>query len=1228
VLIFATDIDDDALAIARDGSYTLNDVADVTPERLSRYFNKDGDGYRVRKEIREMILFASHNFIKDPPFSRLDLVTCRNVLIYLNRTAQERVMETFHFALNAGGYLFLGSSESADGAPDLFTTMNRTHHIFQGKQVGMRRYPIPESSPGLKSLIPYTETPNEVPAAVRERVTFGDLHQRLLEEYAPPSLVVNEDYDIVHLSEQVGRYLQMSGGNLSQNLLKLVRTDLRLELRSALLQAAQKKTAILAKGVRVHIDNEVEIINIIVRPAMRDGDIAKGFLLVIFDKQEGDVATEPEAQVTDEPAAKHLETELVRIKSQLRSSVEQHDFHAEEWKAANEELQAMNEELRSAAEELETSKEELQSINEELRTVNQELKVKIEETTLSTNNLHNLINSASIGTIFLDRAYRIALFTPAVCEIFNLIPTDYGRPLSDITHHLRHESILRDANTVLEKLQPIEQEVTTKAGKVFLMRISPYRTAEDQITGLVLTFVDISSRIEAQNALLRSEERLRLATQAADLYTWEVDMEDITDPQSVNSIIVQTALPPQTKKEWGKSYLQEKNRLAQEMNHAVRKSGQFELEFYVDVPDQSREWFYVAGISMWEKKPARIIGITQNITKRKLTEIQLRNSENNLRTLTDLVPQLSWRNDDSGRFIHFNQRWVGYSGLDIDSFADGWRAIIHPDDLQETMKAWEKAQASGEIFEHEFRLRRADGNYSWHIGRAVPAKDEDGAVKEWFGSATDIETLKQTQEFLRATKERLKVTFESASDFAIITFDTQGKIEGWSNGAELIFGYNENEIIGKPGAILFTPEDIRDSAPEKEIATAIETGRAIDERWHMHKDGHRFFMSGVMSPINLEGVLTGFVKIARDVTQRWETEQALLLSEERYRIVLQSADMGAWDWNVVSDRIIWNDQHYTLFGLDPTDEHINGAKFLENVHPEDAEMIREKIRIAVEETGLYEAEFRIIRGDNGMVRWMNGYGRSVASTDGRATRMVGVMFDITERKILERQKDEFIGIASHELKTPVTGIKGYVEMLKYSLAETDGSKLKLVEKLEHQVDRLISLIKDLLDITKISEGQLNLRFQKVDLNELIIESIDDLKNLSTKHNISFTPTALPEVKVDQERIVQVITNLISNAVKYSPKGGDVVIRSEVDDQQIAVSVRDFGIGIPAQLKDKVFERFFRVNHSQINSFPGMGLGLYITAEIVYRHGGNIWVESGENEGSTFWFTIPHKNGTT
>ena len=508
--IFSSDLDADAIAIAREGYYSEAEVNDVSPTRLRRFFVKDFAGYRIRRDIRELILFAQHNVLKDPPFSHLDLVSCRNLLIYLNRSAQSRLMETMHFALNSGGYLFLGSSESIEGATNFFSSVDKEHHIFQSKPVPTRAiFPIPDVL--MKPVIRSTELPStgQETRAI-ERLEYVDLHQRLLEQYAPPSVVINENYDIVHLSERAGRYMQVSGGEPTNNLLSLIRPELRLELRTALYHAVKTRTQVGTPAIVVQTDDgSAKRVRMSIRSAFRETDGSRGFILVVFTEDGEPIATPALTKELDaEPIAKQLEQELLQSKSQLRTTVEQYEVQQEELRASNEELQAMNEELRSSTEELETSTEELQSINEELTTVNQELKIKIEELAHANNDFINLMNSTDIGTIFLDRAQRVKMFTPCADEAFNLIPSDINRPLSHITHKLAYGDLQNDIDKVVHHLTKVEREVRTTENRWYMMKIVPYRTSDDRIEGVVLNFVDITAIKTAQTELEQTRSSL------------------------------------------------------------------------------------------------------------------------------------------------------------------------------------------------------------------------------------------------------------------------------------------------------------------------------------------------------------------------------------------------------------------------------------------------------------------------------------------------------------------------------------------------------------------------------------------------------------------------------------------------------------------------------------------------------------------------------------------------
>jgi two-component system, chemotaxis family, CheB/CheR fusion protein len=536
IQVFATDLDQAAVATARDGCYTVAEVADVSEERLNRFFQRDSDGYRIRRELRELVLFANHNVIKDPPFSHLDLISCRNLLIYLNRAIQERVVETFHFALRPAGYLFLGTSEAPEGTNDLFLRIDANAHVYESRTV-TSRLALPLSNAPIA--VPRPVTRQSEQRAV-DRMSPADLHQQLLEQYAPPSVVVTEEHNVVHMSQRAGRYMHVRGGEPSRDLLVMIRPELRPDLRTALHQAGKSHGAVDIHGVPLMLDERLRRLDISVKPSLRDGDPARGFFLITFDEhQEREVeGAEPAVTLTSpaEPATQELEDDLVRVKAQLRATIEQYETQVEEAKAANEELQAMNEELRSAAEELETSKEELQSVNEELTTVNQELKIKIEELGLTNNDFQNFINATDIGTIFLDRALRVKFSTPRARDVFNLLDTDIGRPLTDITHRLRYNAIHTDVRTVLDKLQTIEREVQSDDGRWLLMRMLPYRTSDNHIDGVVVTFHDITGRRKAESRERESEERARMLIDSAlDYAIFTMTEEGVIDSWNVGA---------------------------------------------------------------------------------------------------------------------------------------------------------------------------------------------------------------------------------------------------------------------------------------------------------------------------------------------------------------------------------------------------------------------------------------------------------------------------------------------------------------------------------------------------------------------------------------------------------------------------------------------------------------------------------------------------------------------
>jgi len=632
--LFATDIDERAISVGRAGLYPQAILTDVPPSRLRHYFLKEDDHYRIRKEIRERVLFAKHSLLSDPPFSQIDLIVCRNLLIYLDREVQREILQMFHFSLRPGGFLFLGSSESADACHELFTPVDKRNRIFRAKTGtgNSRRTPTMPRGGYVRSNVS-REAPQ---SSVQRKLSFGDIHQRALEHAAPPSVIVDSNADILHMSESAGRFLRHAGGELSRNLLTLILPELRLEIRTTLFQVQQSGVPVKSREVPINRDERRYLIDLVAHP-YKEEDSDSEYVLVIFEEVEIDPAELAMTTVlqTESQVLSNLERELQRTKLHLQDTIEQSEVSSEELKASNEEMQAINEELRSATEELETSKEELQSINEELLTVNFELKTKVEETDKINDYLTNLIASTDIATVFVDRSMRIKWFTPRATDIFSMLPVDTGRSLLDITHRLDYENLAGDAALVFESLNMIEREVSSTDNRWYIARLLPYRSAEDHIDGTVLTFIDITKRRAAEEELRKGEERMRLVA-------------------------------------------------------------------------------------------------------------------------------------------------------------------------------------------------------------------------------------------------------ESTRDYAIITLDEQGVITSWNTGAELIFGYNKTEAEGAYYDFIFSAEDRASGVPENELQSVRTHGRSEDERWHLRKDGSRFFCSGEVTLLNGD-TLQGYVKIARDLTghKRQHEAQSQELAETR-----------------------------------------------------------------------------------------------------------------------------------------------------------------------------------------------------------------------------------------------------------------------------------------------------------------------------------------------------------
>lgn len=777
--IFATDLDDAAIRAARDGFYPAAIESDVSAERLRRFFVRERGGYRVRRELRESVLFAVHDLLKDSPFSRLDLVSCRNLLIYLNREAQHRVLDTFHFALQPGKTLFLGSAESVDGADPRFAVVDEQHRIYCHQAVPRTELLLPGRTGGPAmahlQLAPHqdpvthaaalpqriAETPRLFPQPTGEKPpSWGEVHLRLLEQLAPPSILVDGEQEILHMSPSAGRFLSFHGGEPSRNLLRLVHPALRIELRAALYRAGRTGQPTLLAALAVETAGGLLRVAPEIRPVP---DLGPGCAIVLLPlvPDAPSHAAAP-AELPADAAAEQLDRELEMLNAQLRNTIEQYEASTEELRASNEELQAMNEELRSATEELETNREELQSINEELTTVNHELKSKVDELGHANSDMQNLMDATAIATVFLDRDLRITRFTPSAVTLFNLIATDVGRPLSHLRTQLQYPELADDARRVLERLALVEREVGASDGNWYLVRMLPYRTLDDRIAGVVLTFVDISERKQGQEALRRSEDRFSAIVNQAVVGVAQTDLEGhITFVNRHYSHMLG----------YGHDELIGTQLLdlihpgdRQLSAHLMRRLADHGEPYHIEKrclrKDGSTLWLHnsVSYLADALGRPTASIVVCNDISERKRAENALRESTERLRlVIENAVEYAIFSTDLDRRITTWNsgaERILGYSeGEAVGQLAD---MIFTPEDraagapLSETRTAL----ATGGALDDRLHQRK-DGSRFWASGALMPMHDGADAVVGFVKILRDQSDQRASQQALEQSRSDL-----------------------------------------------------------------------------------------------------------------------------------------------------------------------------------------------------------------------------------------------------------------------------------------------------------------------------------------------------------------------------------------------------------------------------------------------------------------------------------------
>ncbi len=641
IQIFATDIDARALATARTGRFPASIARDISPERLARWFVREANTYCVVKELREMCVFSAHDLIKDAPFSRIDLVSCRNLLVDLNTNLQDRIIPLFHFSLKPGGFLFLGPSENVTRHAKLFVPIDRKHRIFRRQDAATRllpEFPLVAGHGG---------TPEER-GQQRQRTGdtgLGKRAERLAERYAPAYVVVDEHAEILHFSGRTGRYLEPTAGAANLNLLKLVHRDLRLDLRAALHKAEGTYQAVKVERLQIDSENERQMINLVVQPIVHAAEGPASFL-VLF--QEIGVASFGDA----EHSLGYLRDEHVqRLESELRLTKER---------------------LQATIEELERTNEELQSANEELQTVNGELSYRVNELAKTNSDLKSLLESTQVPTIFLDNDLRVKTFTPSVTDIFHLNENDSGRPITHIASRISYDGLEDDVRKVLRTLGTVEREVgDPRGGSRYLVRVLPYRSIDNFIAGAVLAFLDITPAVRAEDALRKSEQRLALAQAAGHIGSWTRDagteaqwwsptMFDLhgLSPADAPPTDAQVAFVDEDERDW----------FEQAIAAAYAGEGDLNIEYRIRHPVRGERWLTAIGqveARVASGQPLRLVGVTRDISDQKQAERRsapmLADLQHRVRNTLAVVRSLAARSLETSRSLddfrsHFEGR--------------------------------------------------------------------------------------------------------------------------------------------------------------------------------------------------------------------------------------------------------------------------------------------------------------------------------------------------------------------------------------------------------------------------------------------------------------------------------------------------------------------------------------------------------------------------------------------
>jgi len=883
VQIFASDIDEKALEQARRGKYPLNIAADVPENYLNHYFSKSQDYYHISKEIRDMVIYAKHNVLIDPPYSRLELVSCRNLLIYLNTESQERIRNIFHYSLNKDGFLLLGSSETTGTSKDLFNSIHSQHKVFQKiKNANRSREVWPYSGKNMT----YHGTRDKHGKKEGEMSLRDFAENEVREKYTYPFLIVNKAGEIQFSLGNIKKFFHFPVGEPNTNVLNMASESIKVPLANALRRIKMEKQAVVYENIRFEDDEQDELLKITVSPIKRPAYFNDLFIVLLetiktikYANKKEEVEDFVDVENQDE-YVKSIEKELDETRDYLQSLIQELETSNEELKASNEEAQSSNEELQSTNEELETSKEELQSLNEELETSNNELQRKIEEVSAANNDINNFISSSKIGVIFLDKHLCIQMFTPSMQKIIHIIDSDIGRSIGNFVTNLRYDSLVGDAKKVLETLVPIETEVSLENGGNYWMRILPYRTMEDTIEGIVITFTDITELKKSEELARQNRERFKTLfdNMNSGVAVMEVLWDENGNASDAIFIDVNKAYKKQTGisrdkvlgKKMSKVFPNFRMDLFNKLTGVTKSNKPFESVEYVPQFDR---YYKISAYSFEEN---RYVSIFEDITKQ--VKIQENISEN----------------EEKFRGLFFNME----AGIAINRLNITGKKLRPSIVIEKTNPAFEKItglkdeQVSGQDLLKVFTdvgIIHTDNELVFYDDGTKFQTDLywEKNKKHLRLSTFSIRTAQAVMVIRDITSEKEELVSKhhlasivEYSEDAIYSISLGGEIISWNKGAQLFYGYEAGETIGKNVAILSD----KDPGIHDKLIAKVRSGEVVKnfELEQKTKNGQILVVSLTKSPIkNKEGEIIAISNVAKDISRIKERENELVEARKK-----------------------------------------------------------------------------------------------------------------------------------------------------------------------------------------------------------------------------------------------------------------------------------------------------------------------------------------------------------